>query len=658
MLQYYRSPAFACTVLWGLSFLCALMPIEAYDGHFFLLSFVFIALAVMAALFQLSRSGLSVPRAPFLLAAFSFWALALLSVFHSEMPYISLIYFFFFSVMPLSFLSVSLIADKKIFFRHIFIIAAFIYVALSLSSLAQYFIFTDRLLYGRVHLPMADPNSLGGFMLPGFFGAFSFMILAQGKRAKIFYLMLTALIFAALLTTGSRGAFLGLLAGLVVYAAIALPQMKTHGRQLLILAALMLAAFAVLSLLAHEQNSQTPFDILRNSFSGSNLLGERFAIWRAALKIVHEHFWLGTGIGTFFLYYPEMRANDFTTAGLMVHCDPLQFWTDMGVFAPLLFYTLVVLATIRTYKALAVIPTGDPRRIFIAAPFCACLGIILCTHITFYFYTLPILFIMGTMLAWWFTQTEAARPTAPLTIARQGNADLRIIQGCGAALLLCALFLAISLQGAELLVDRAKGLFIAGDVPGFARDINMANRISFGKNARAPALASTIPSGIIAEQGMALPRQEVAKLFIQADRLLDQAIANNPRLASAWHEKAELNANVIKALHKKPGERVEDNGKSAVIEDPRALMETALRYDPLHGNTRVRLAEMMVDAGEKQAALDLLKDGVVWTYPRETFKAYYRLMAKLAVELDDQETTEFTLRRLAEEIPKRPGNSQ
>jgi hypothetical protein len=58
-----------------------------------------------------------------------------------------------------------------------------------------------------------------------------------------------------------------------------------------------------------------------------------------------------TGIGTFYLYYPAVNTGDYFSTGRMAHSDPLQFWAEMGVLAPLLFYGFIIAACAATRRA-------------------------------------------------------------------------------------------------------------------------------------------------------------------------------------------------------------------------------------------------------------------------------------------------------------------
>ena len=67
-------------------------------------------------------------------------------------------------------------------------------------------------------------------------------------------------------------------------------------------------------------------------------MADRFHLWNSTWEMAKDHFWLGTGLATFFFFYPQYRNPEDSSDGFFSHMDPLQFWAETGVFAPILFY--------------------------------------------------------------------------------------------------------------------------------------------------------------------------------------------------------------------------------------------------------------------------------------------------------------------------------
>ena len=622
-------------ILWAAGFVAALMPFSAYDAHSFFLSFLILCLALGTAVLSLpGQKSLHIPKSLFLFFLCGFWLIALISVICSDILLISYVHFCFLSTLPLSFILCLLIPGRENFFRQAGIFAAFVFAVLSLFSLLSYFIFPQLLSNHLVHLPMANPNSLAGFLSLGFFCAYGAMMAAESKTNKVALFILALLILGALFITGSRGALLALLFGMAVLALSARGFFKPVWGMHVCFVIISALIFIGLTQFAPESNTQTPGIVLEKTVSGDmSALGERDAIWASTWQMIQDHFWTGTGPGTFFLYYPAYRGADFQTAGHAAHNDPLQFWAEMGAFAPLLFYLALIAGLVKTIKALKTLKPEDEKRMKILAPFCGILALVIHAHITFHFYTLANLFLTGSLLAYWFAQTEAILPSGAFTLTKPGSWENDLFKLCVGVLLICVCFLFVSFKGSILLADHAKNRRASGDMAGFITYINASMGLSLNTNGHAQAMASTVPSRQLVEHSALLTQQQKQDLFTQADMLLSRAIKNHPRLASAYHEKAVLHAYGNEFL------------PALAYEDPVILLKKAVAYDPLDPKSRVVLADMLLRRARRQEALDVLTAGLIWPYKDRDPMPLYKMTLDLARIMGDENTVSQTQKR-------------
>ena len=398
----------------------------------------------------------------------------------------------------------------------------------------------------------------------------------------------------------------------------------------------MVFAFLVLSIpgLQGFDNSQTAAKIVQHTVSGEvSLFYDRPHIWGALWAMGMDHFWHGTGIGTLFLYYPEYRTLDFRTAGLMGHNDPLQFFAEMGIFAPVLFYMLAVFAVYKTVRCLRVVE-DEAQRLRLLIPFCAMGALLVHTHISFHFYIVPSLFLMGTILAYWFVQVEWVLPSKAWQITTGSLIENGLVKGCVVALLGCQLLVFVPSQGSELMVRYAKERIQEHeDIEGFVRWVNRARKVSFYRNGRADALAATVPSGILRAR-KDFREGERERLFTQAKGLLERSIVTNNRQASFYYELSLMS------------EYAQEHFPEVEMDAPLALMETAMRLDPLHANTRLRLADLLIVDGRKAEAFEVLKGGLNWHYAGQKTRAYWHKTASMAVEYGDFEARDIAIRKL------------
>ena len=451
------------------------------------------------------------------------------------------------------------------------------------------------------------------------------MLAAPGRLQSNLGLVLSVLLLAAIFTTGSRGALLALIPALLIFAVFARAHLQRHKRCVGILLGLGALSFILISVFV-PAGSVSPAGSLASTFGGTqSLLWARPAIWASAWQIFQDHWLVGTGIGTFFLYYPEVRSTaDGVTAGLMAHSDPLQFAVEMGVLAPLIFYALIGFAIVRTVQALKNIADDDARRVMILAPFCAFGALVFHAHITFHFHVLSILMAAGILLGFWFVQTAHALGQSD-DKPQEAHARASVRWGLSMPLLL-ALFFFAAAQSSEILVNRGQKALMTGDMQGFANDINRAGVLSNNRNARALITAANVPLGALQLNAPLMPKDELVALYSQVQDLLDRAEAANPRLVQIPYHRAELHSFAYAFLPEDAKQ-----GSSAAY-----YLKTALALDPLHLGSRVKLANMTARAGEKREALAILERGLAWRYKNQNPRFFLEQTMRLAAELGDE----------------------
>lgn len=625
-----RSFAPVLPAVWLLSFAASLMPFAAYEAHFFLVSFLLLAGAVSFAVLKYPFFGrLSFFDGAFLAPVFGFWGVAFFSVLCSEVPYVSFIYFCFFSVFPLSLFLTMLAKDSPVFWGAVGAGTALIFAMLSGFSLVQFFFLPDMLVFGRVRWPFVDPNALAGFLSLGFFGFFGLMISAKSRAVSNAALLLSILVLLAVVVTGSRGAVVSLCAGVIVLAVFAFPYFRKHVRCVgfLLVAGISFLFLTEFYVAGGEGGAgQRVADTVAGRIP---VLWQRPAIWDSAWQIIREHFWTGTGIGTFFLYYPEVRGGDPYSAGRMAHSDPLQFWAEMGVFSPVLFYSFILVCAFFTFKAFKKMAVDDVRRVYIAVSFCALFSLVLHTHINFHLYILPTLFLTGGVLGYWFRQVRGVLGDGEALLFLPPSGVLKFFL---IVPLLAVFYGFFMLQGSHIVYLRGDARGQAGDVEGFIGDLNKADRMAFGKNQMAVLMAARIKLSSLEAQG-GMPAPDAAQVYDDGVALLDRVGVLNPRFASVPYFKARF-ARVSGLLRlDKP-------------EDQEGLLVEALRLDPLYIEARMDLATLYKKRGESQKQYDFLKEGLRWKDASLVPEEFYQMLATAALAQGDRETQMFAMKML------------
>ena len=407
-----------------------------------------------------------------------------------------------------------------------------------------------------------------------------------------------------------------MMGGLCVFLILIPAQARRHWKCLSVLVlggGVLLAVFSGFA----PNRIQAPFGILRNSVEGTMpLLWSRPEIWAATGRMIQDHFWAGTGIGTFFLYYQGYRGADFGSSGLMAHNEPLQFWAEMGVFAPFLFYGFIVAGFVRTWRALKKPEAGDPLRVAILAPFCGLGAMVVHAHITFHFHVPVLLVFAGFPLAVWFYATGKA-------LAQPYKALSSLKSGVMAALPLMA-FTGIfaAFLGSALLIRQAEQAVLAGDMKTFSKSVNGAAKLSHNFNPGAFVLAASVPLGIL---GAGQKDEALFGLLERAERL-------NPRLAAIPYHQAAL---------------AELSGQD---EEAETLFQKALALDPMYLAARQKLAALYRSKGQVEKAADILKDGLKWPYKQQNALAYYQDAAKALLEAGDMDSHELAMEGMARHV--------
>ncbi|WP_159726783.1 O-antigen ligase [Methylosinus sp. Ce-a6] len=140
---------------------------------------------------------------------------------------------------------------------------------------------------------------------------------ARSLALRIMALSISAI---ALLGTHSRGGVLAFAFGLATCAAIVLLE---KGKTLL------LAALAALVTIIYRHGGTIVSRVESEGLSD----GGRWTTYRSSLKLVVEHPWLGTGLGTFEDVFPMVRGNGAFTSGVWdkAHNTVVEIAVEMGL---------------------------------------------------------------------------------------------------------------------------------------------------------------------------------------------------------------------------------------------------------------------------------------------------------------------------------------
>ncbi len=607
---------FPCLVsgFWLLAFILSLPIIQPYELAR-LGAVGFICLGSFLLFNDALKNGLKIPKSLLLLCAGLFWLNALFSIFWSAVPFISLIGFATFSLFALGFFTFALTKDTDKIIQYCAMGVGLIISALGFWALLQHFFLPEWLVAGQVRYPFANPNSYAGLLSLGFLPILGLMLTTKSRLYRNLALTGCMLTLGGIIVISGRAVCLSLLAVTLIFLFLSRAHVLQQGRHI---AALLLGMFVLFLLFILVPQWQGPLAHLSHGVTNMpEIASERLYIWQATAAMIRDHFPFGTGIGTFFLFYPEYRLEqDLYSGGLMAHNDPLQFAAEMGWMAPLFFYLVLIFSLWRMIKTVRLLPRDDPQRVMIAAVFCALGAMMMHAHVSFPFYVASLLTLSGLMLGWWYKATGAVLDEPVFTLTWPGKwPDYLRWTVIGLPFLVCLFALQAALIS-EFHANRAKSAAFNGNIESFQHHVNAAFQSGHGLNARAYLLAVTIPLGILQENDMTGSAQEHQNFVIQIESLLNRAYAANPRLVGIPYYRATLHAIINRP-------------------DVEALLTTALTLDPRHLPSRMMLADRYIARNETARALEILKDGLPWAYIIHDPFPYYNLTAMIALQEGD-----------------------
>lgn len=627
--------------LWFATFLCSLYFINDWQLELFAAGVVLISVWSVTTLSVQARQGFAVPQSGCLRIVAGFWALTFFSILGSDVVNVSVMAFCFFSVLPLTFLVMSINYDQKMLWL-IGKILAVVFCGLAIWALIQFFVFNE-FFQGRARHPLKNPNSLGAlFSLMSFCG-FGAMLYFKDAAHKKWASAFGLLMLAGLMATGSRGALFAFVPVFITFLFVAKDIVRENKKAVGVFIVLALGIFASSSLgEAISQNLSVRF-LNTITMQSADITNNRISLWLASWEIIKQHGIFGTGIGTYFLYFPEFRLPTDRTGAYYAHNDPLQFWVELGVLGPILFYGFVIAVTGRTIHAVKV-TINQRDKLMILTPFFAVAACVLHTHVTFNFYNLSILFLVGFLLSAWFVATQKVLKTKVKTYKFPENYSRasRTVLIAIPFVFIVGLFSAYVIS--ETYTNKARDHLLKAELEEFADDVLKANKISLKGNYRSYLLAVNVPLTLLQDNADKFDDDQTREIFDQGLAYLQHVTNINPRSASAHYYLGKIQQLV-------PDDFVPDDLKS-----PQGYYERALELDPIHIGARIELSYIYEqDLLSFDRALKLIETGTNYRYTTSKVIDLYGRLAELhlkAGNIEDQQNAIQAMIKLKQRFDK------
>ena len=256
--------------------------------------------------------------------------------------------------------------------------------------------------------------------------------------------LLASVAFVAFLVS-SRGAMLALILVLPLLIWLAREQ-PYFGRKLMLLATVTLVAY--LSALSISGGLSVAQRLVATVQEGDPY---RIMLMQSAWLMITDHPWLGSGLGTFRLLYPQYRfPTETVTASGWVHNDYLQLWLEAGL--PM-FFLLLALVIWVLWAGLRTLRQGGKEALLRMGYLAGIGAILIHALVNFLFYFALVSLLVGLYLAR-VSHTEIAKLETALMeeIPSKNQRAIRLAAGSYAFILG---FLLMGQVAVEVLLGKA-----------------------------------------------------------------------------------------------------------------------------------------------------------------------------------------------------------
>jgi O-antigen ligase len=546
------------------------------------------------------RNGFMPPRSVTAIMIVLFGVYTAISTFWSQAPYISILFAFVLTALPLTFLIIVCLPRPLLAARLHAGALVVVLCGFAAWALIQFFFMYEK--YGpRIHHPMLSPNNLAVLFMIGLFMAMALFMRARRGWALAGSFALAALMILALIMTQSRGGLFSMLGAMVIFMVMCRKSPGFHWSKPVGLLVVLGLSMLVVNIGTNGWFSSNMSGLTQMAYLNS--LTDRLSLYQSGLAILRDHFWGGIGLGTFYFTYPSYRSKTDFSDGYFVHMDPLQYGLEMGIIAPVLFYGIMIAILVRTVRAWRAAPRESTLRPEMMAAFCGMLAVVTHTHIDFHLYILVSLIAMAVPLAWWYTATEAAlgeKRTAfviPHVRPWAGRLVLAVVLVALVGWPVRAAITTITLPKAQADID-------TGRLEDAQRRLNRIARYTPRTNYRFYQTAGRLSAQVLTMSGQQMGKDEARKVLERGLAAYDRAIKYNGDFTGPTSDRAKL----YFVAH------------GWLLPDGYAKAEKDLVYvtehNPLDWDARAGLATIYQLQGYFKRAARVLERGREWPLPR------------------------------------------
>ena len=597
--------------------------------EYFALSLFTLFLLLYVVLWRGYSRGLQIPKTPLAITLTLFWLWLAVTQLWSPAPYVSMVNFWWVGGAVLVFWLMTLVREPGHPFPGTYVAIWAIGVVLGLLSTYQ------QLSLGvHAQSTFLTRNSHAGLMCLLAIPASSYFLMAHGtgRRAAWTTRILGPVLFVlyfSLALTGSRGASLGLLMGLVLIVGLAyrrIPRLR-----LIIFLAIVLIAFVAANFLLKGE-VVARLGTLANL---GNADAGRFLIWERAWQMLMNAPWWGIGLGTYWLHWPPYRNSLDSSAGFYVHNDYLQIWIETGLPGLLLLLAIYVAVLITFIRLLRYRKMDPAVTLESAGLFGGLLAVAAHTFFDFDLYIHPIQLLIGLVLIRLHALYLAHVPAGVFVIQPAQRVGRRAYRVISFLVILLPLMYFAALGGSAMLTYKARDLMAQ------ARWVDASETLSRAAQLMPTSdLIPTTHADLLRQAITQLPRDapERTILFKEALVLLEDAEKQNPLRPQIFFIRGLLyNQNPDLA------------GGDWAARATRAYA-TALKRDPLAFWAREPYAGLLMWQGKLEQAKQILEEGADYQYLGTAAVNYLIFLARARRQAGEPERAAMLEKKIGEMV--------
>lgn len=501
--------------------------------------------------------------------------------------------------------------------------------------------------------PLADPTSFGILVYLALVPAVHWWLCGKPHRLRLaswssvgqaLLLATFFMAFATAFATASRAniALLGL--AVVVWLVLGVVG-KLNLRR-----AVGIALIGALGLVVTSVQSSDVTTTLSQDLHTDTATEQRLLLLEAGLTVAQNHAPWGVGLFGFGLEYPAIRSpEDQSSAGLYVHNDYLQLLAEGGILFAVALLLLVAGVTRLLLRQLRLQNQGqwsDPRAGG-ALALCLCM---LHACVTFVFYSLSVVLVMGVVAAWCFIPLKGAAPRDP--VFSEGRSPVRVLLVWCAGIAFAWLNLVyLALDSTSLAVFSAQpGLPGTGvfreSVQGQRRFATLAKRLNSDRSL--PDLFFASDQANVVVRDLAEPK------LLDVVEKYRLAIERDPRNTLGYLQVA----NLVGLLSS------DSPIRDQVMQDAGALLDDGLRYMPNDLELVLAKFHWLEDQGRGQEAFDFLYERTLpwldryWTRSPAATLELFEILGGRALAYQNQAAFETIKRERARQKSRKDAVSQ